>query len=82
MEYLVEVDTSVPSGAAMNAYLLYSDPDSMGTSADFGDTNKAAAWGQGGCSSSTRGVFTGGTNSPTNLNDIRLYNDCNTHQMQ
>ena len=41
----------------------------MGTSAEFGDTNKAAAWGQSGCSSSTRGLFTGGT-TPTNLNTI------------
>ncbi len=60
--------TSSPSGAAVKR-IYYIQIDSMGTSADFGDTNKAAAWGQGGCSSSTRGLFTGGTN-PTNLNTI------------
>ena len=60
--------TSSPSGAAVKR-IYYIQIDSMGTSAEFGDTNKAAAWGQGGCSSSTRGLFTGGTN-PTNLNDI------------
>ncbi len=60
--------TSVPSGAAVKR-IYYIQIDSMGTSAEFGDTNKAAAWGQGGCSSSTRGLFTGGTN-PTNLNTI------------
>ena len=60
--------TTVPSGAAVKR-IYYIQIDSMGTSAEFGDTNKAAAWGQGGCSSSTRGLFTGGT-TPTNLNDI------------
>ena len=60
--------TSSPSGAAVKR-IYYVQIQSMGTSAEFGDTNKAAAWGQGGCSSSTRGLFTGGTN-PTNLNDI------------
>ena len=60
--------TSSPSGAAVKR-IYYIQIDSMGTSAEFGDTNKAAAWGQGGCSSSTRGLFTGGTN-PTNLNTI------------
>ena len=60
--------TTVPSGAAVKR-IYYIQIDSMGTSAEFGDTNKAAAWGQGGCSSSTRGLFTGGTN-PTNLDTI------------
>ena len=60
--------TSSPSGAAVKR-IYYIQIDSMGTSAEFGDTNKAAAWGQGGCSSSTRGLFTGGT-TPTNLNTI------------
>jgi len=60
--------TSVPSGAAVKR-IYYVQIDSMGTSAEFGDMDKAAAWGQGGCSSSTRGLFTGGTN-PTNLQDI------------
>ena len=60
--------TSSPSGAAVKR-IYYVQIQSMGTSAEFGDTNKAAAWGQGGCSSSTRGLFTGGTN-PTNLNTI------------
>ena len=60
--------TTVPSGAAVKR-IYYIQIDSMGTSAEFGDTNKAAAWGQGGCSSSTRGLFTGGT-TPTNLNTI------------
>ena len=60
--------TSVPGDAPVKR-IYYIQIDSMGTSAEFGDTNKAAAWGQGGCSSSTRGLFTGGT-TPTNLNDI------------
>ena len=60
--------TSVPSNAAVKR-IYYIQIDSMGTSAEFGDTNKAAAWGQSGCSSSTRGLFTGGT-TPTNLNTI------------
>ena len=60
--------TSSPSDAAVKR-IYYIQIDSMGTSAEFGDTNKAAAWGQGGCSSSTRGLFTGGT-TPTNLNTI------------
>ena len=60
--------TSVPSDAALKR-IYYIEIDSMGTSAEFGDTNKAAAWGQSGCSSSTRGLITGGTN-PANLNTI------------
>ena len=60
--------TSVPADAALKR-IYYIEIDSMGTSAEFGDTNKAAAWGQSGCSSSTRGLITGGTN-PTNLNTI------------
>ena len=60
--------TSAPSDAAVKR-IYYIQIDSMGTSAEFGDTNKAAAWGQSGCSSSTRGLITGGTN-PANLNTI------------
>ena len=60
--------TSVPADAALKR-IYYIEIDSMGTSAEFGDTNKAAAWGQSGCSSSTRGLITGGTN-PANLNTI------------
>ena len=60
--------TSVPADAALKR-IYYIQIDSMGTSAEFGDTNKAAAWGQSGCSSSTRGLITGGTN-PANLNTI------------
>ena len=60
--------TSSPSGAAVKR-IYYVQIQSMGTSAEFGDTYKAAAWGQGGCSSSTRGLFTGGT-TPTNLQEI------------
>jgi len=60
--------TSVPSGASVKR-MYYIQIDSMGTSGEFGDMAKAAAYGQGGCSSSTRGLFTGGTN-PTNLQDI------------
>ena len=60
--------TSVPSGAAVKR-IYYVQIQSMGTSAEFGDMYKAAAYGQGGCSSSTRGLFTGGT-TPTNLQDI------------
>ena len=60
--------TSAPSAAAVKR-IYYIQIDSMGTSAEFGDMDKAAAWGQGGCSSSTRGLFTGGT-TPTNLQEI------------
>ena len=60
--------TSVPSGASVKR-MYYIQIDSMGTSGEFGDMAKVAAYGQGGCSSSTRGLFTGGTN-PTNLQDI------------
>ena len=60
--------TSVPSGASVKR-MYYIQIDSMGTSGEFGDMAKAAAYGQGGCSSSTRGLFTGGTN-PTNLQEI------------
>ena len=60
--------TSSPAGASVKR-MYYIQIDSMGTSGEFGDMHKVAAYGQGGCSSSTRGLFTGGTN-PTNLQDI------------
>ena len=59
--------TSVP-GDAMVKRIYYIQIDSMGTSAEFGDLS-VAKYGVGGNSSSTRGLFNGGT-TPTNLNTI------------
>ena len=60
--------TTVPSAAALRQ-IYYVEIQSLGNSIEFGDLNKAAAWGGSMCASSTRGLHAGGT-TPTNLDSI------------
>ena len=60
--------TPTPSDAALNT-ISYVQIQSLGSSIDFGDLNKAACWGGSACASSIRGFHCGGT-TPTNLDSI------------
>jgi len=62
--------TSAPTAAATNV-IDYVTISSTGNAVDFGDITTSTLRLLSGCSSSTRGIFAGGFNSPVNINNIQ-----------